>query len=124
MQRPSFIRRHRRLTAAALFVAFLCQAMIPAGFMPASDGTFSLQVCHSGMPEHVAPDAAGHSHGHVHVDCPFGALPGAGPLLQIALFRPLMSGAPQVAALQQQTPPFTRPERAHPARAPPSLALS
>jgi hypothetical protein len=121
MQRPSFKRCHDRLTAAALYIALLCQAMIPAGFMPASDGSI-LQVCHSGLPEQAAPDAADHSHGHVHVDCPFGALPGAGPVLQIALFPPLMSAAPQVAALHEQTPPFTRPERAHPPRGPPSLA--
>ncbi len=90
--------------------------------MPASDGTFSLKVCHSGLPEHAASDASGHSHGHAHVDCPFGALPGAGPVLQIAVFRPPTPAAAPAAALQKQTPPLAPNERAHPPRGPPSFA--
>jgi hypothetical protein len=114
MPRSILKRCHHRLTAAALFVALL-QAMIPAGFMPASDGSFSLQVCHSGMPD-------GHPLGHSRVDCPFGAIPGAGPILEIARLDPSWSVASQATALPEARRPFIRPERAHPSRGPPGSA--
>jgi hypothetical protein len=123
MQRSFFKRCHNRLTAAALLLA-LVQAMIPAGFMPASDGSFSLQVCHSGLPEHAGSPAgpAGHSGGHLQVDCPFGALPGAGPIVELALFHPPGRVATPLAVAHGQRPPVFRPERANPPRGPPALA--
>ena len=117
--------RARRLIAGGLLVALLFQAMIPAGFMPAADGSLALEVCHSGLPGPdpgvPGPDrAAGHTGNHTHVTfCSFGALPGVGPLSQpVALGPSLASARPQTAELTQVPPP-SRLERAHPARGPP-----
>jgi hypothetical protein len=109
-------RRHRRLIVGAMFLALLFQSMIPAGFMPASDGSFSLQVCHSGLPTH--------SGGHSHVEfCSFGALPGAGPIAHIAAFLPSLSITPQTIADVGLLRPPARFERAHPPRGPPDSPI-
>src|SRR6201995_2584207 len=55
--------RHRckgPFIAGALLIALLFQAMIPAGFMPAADGKFALQVC--------PHDSNTHTGGHSHVE--------------------------------------------------------
>lgn len=93
--------------------------MIPAGFMPASDGSFSLKICHSGFLTRSGGPAGGHSH----VDfCPFGALPGAAPISDVPAF--LLSAAitSRVIADLAARIPGARFERAHPARGPPRLA--
>jgi hypothetical protein len=42
---------HRRtLTASILLVAFAVRALIPPGFMPATDRPFSLEICWEGLP--------------------------------------------------------------------------
>ena len=99
-----------------MFLALLFQSMIPAGFMPASDGSFALQVCHSGLPAH----SGGHSHDEF---CPFGALPGAGPITTIAAFLPSRLGAPQPVAGVGFRRPAPRFDRAHPPRGPPARLI-
>jgi hypothetical protein len=65
MKRLCLNRRNRRLIAGAMFLALLFQSMIPAGFMPASDGSFALQICHSGlMTQSDDQQSAPHSGGH------------------------------------------------------------
>lgn len=124
MTRYLLHRCNSPLLAGALLVALLFQAMIPAGFMPAADGSFALQVCHSGLPtQTVTHDGNGHSGGHSHVNfCPFGALPGAGPISQLAAFLPTPLIAPQRLGEFAARPPYARLERAHPPRGPPTLA--
>ena len=117
------LNRYRRLgpparagIACGLFVALLFQAMIPVGFMPASDGSVGLEICHSGMPSMPQP---GHPGGHSHGDCPFAALPGVGPILHRIVALP---AAPAVAASVASLPVLrfsSRPGRAHPPRGPP-----
>jgi hypothetical protein len=117
------LHRYRRLgrcarafAACGLSMALLFQTMIPVGFMPASDGSFGLQICHSGMPSMPYP---GHSGGHSQDYCPFAALPGVGPIMhRIASPAPAPSVAAPVASLPllRFSP---RPQRAHPPRGPP-----
>ena len=92
-------QRQRRWLASLLAVAFVLRALIPAGFMPAGNGSLALQICPEGFPsallasvagaEHAAhhPDASGTHHAsgtlpHVHKTwtaghCAFGAAAGA-----------------------------------------------
>jgi hypothetical protein len=114
---------HRRLLAGALYAALIFQALIPAGFMPASDGSFSLQVCHSGLPAPAQSGGSDHSpNGHSHIGyCPFAALPGTGPIPHIAGVLPSSSDAAQPTADFARQPPETRLRRAHPARGPPAV---
>ena len=108
-----------------MFLALLFQSMIPAGFMPASDGSFALQICHSGLPTQAGDQqGAAHTGGHSHVDfCPFGALPGAGPIAHIAAFAPCLSIAPEAVADQVFRRPAARFDRAHPPRGPPARSI-
>ncbi len=46
-------RNRRTLTAGILLVAFGVRALIPAGFMPAPDRPFSLEICWEGLPAGV-----------------------------------------------------------------------
>ena len=122
MKRFLHQRSNRRRLIGLLFFALLYSTLIPQGFMPASDGSFSLQVCHSGLPD-LASGTAHHSHGHAHADfCPYGALPAAGPLPYVAGVRSRSSGVPRLAASIGENFIGSRPERAHQARGPPSLA--
>jgi len=51
---PRLLTKPTRTTRArlvcAVLLAFALRAFIPLGFMPASDGTFSLVICHAGLP--------------------------------------------------------------------------
>lgn len=90
--------------------------------MPAGDGSFSLRVCHSGMPMPMDSDRR-RSEGHSHVDfCPFGALPGAGPIAHIAALVPASSPAAAINSEFSLRRAAARFDRANPARGPPVLA--
>jgi hypothetical protein len=119
MSRYSAIRRirhHRLLVAGALLIALMFQAMIPTGFMPATDGSFALKIC---------PHDSNHqSGGHSHVEfCSYGALPGAAPLPHLAVDLPSTAIAQQPAPEPVASAAKVRFERAHSPRAPPSPAL-
>jgi hypothetical protein len=117
-------RCKRPLIAGALLVALLFQAMIPAGFMPATDGSFALKICHSGLlTQSDTNDSNRHAGGHSHVEfCSFGALPGAGPISHLTAFLPIWQIVPQRMGELAALRPYARLERAHPARGPPALA--
>jgi hypothetical protein len=101
--------------AGALLIALLFQAMIPAGFMPATDGSFALQIC--------PHDSNHHTGGHSHVEfCSYGALPGAAPLPHVAVWLPSTPVAQQPIAEVVSSRAYLRFERAHPPRGPPTLA--
>ena len=112
-----------------MFLALLFQSLIPVGFMPASDGSFALQVCHSGFlsqsgDEQADQHGAAHSGHHSHVEfCPFGALPGAGPITHIAACLQLCSIAPQSVAVAEFRRPPAHFDRAHPPRGPPERLI-
>jgi Protein of unknown function (DUF2946) len=88
-------RRDARISLAwVVLAAFALRALIPIGFMPAADGSLSLQMCDEGLPSWLLPHAAhGAPHGRTspagpghHADsdhCPFcgGTTPAPGPLL-------------------------------------------
>lgn len=106
-------------------MALLWHSMIPAGFMPASDGSFSLKICPSGFMTQSdgAGPVRGHTGGHSHVEfCPFGALPGAAPIPHVVAFLPSWSVAAPSPAEFTARAPGTRFDRTHPARGPPLLA--
>jgi hypothetical protein len=107
---------NRTLIAGALLIALLFQAMIPAGFMPAADGSFALKIC--------PHDSNHHTGGHSHVEfCPYGALPGAAPLPHIAVSLPSTPIVQQPIAGPASSRAHIRLERAHSPRGPPTLAL-
>jgi len=123
MRPQLFSRVLSHLLTRAVVIALLCQAMIPTGFMPAADGSFALQICHSGFLVSFDAHEPNHSGGHSHVQyCPFGALPGAGPLSHTAAFQPSWSTISEPIAELALMRPAARAERAHPARGPPARA--
>ena len=81
------VRRRRRL-AFLLLPALLLRALIPAGFMPAREAPFSVEICPDGFPAQLLTHGTDH-HDHSggdrrHSDhCVFGAA-GAGPLPESA----------------------------------------
>ncbi len=56
---PRLLSRPGRATRArlafAVLLAFALRALIPVGFMPAADGSFSLMICPGGLPGGVLP---------------------------------------------------------------------
>jgi hypothetical protein len=111
-------RHSRHVVAAAVFLALLFQPMIPAGFMPAADGSLALQICHSGIDD--LGSGAKHSGGHSHVGfCAFGALPGVGPVYAPASV-PACQAATALRQAGADAPQILSPiERAQSARGPP-----
>ena len=43
----------RRLIAVAMVIAFAARALVPAGFMPASDGLLRIRICPEGLRAHL-----------------------------------------------------------------------
>jgi len=112
-------RSRRQWLASTLLAAFALRALIPAGFMPAPDRPFSLEICWEGLPSGMLAQgedspassmdmdsmdmgsmdkgsAAQHrSGGHSHSEhCVFGTACSAGPISHL----PLPSG---ISAAQQ-----------------------
>jgi hypothetical protein len=100
--RPPLRRTHRHTIISALLIALFVRALIPVGFMPATDRPFSFQICPDVFPAQLvqnahAEHAAHHKHGggagsepeqgspHEHSfskseHCVFAAAAGVGPL--------------------------------------------
>jgi hypothetical protein len=57
---------NRRWVIGALLIALALRALIPAGFMPATDRPFSFQICPDGYPAHLLKSAQGASDGDFH----------------------------------------------------------
>ena len=64
--------KQRLWVISALLVAVVVRALIPAGFMPATDRPFSFQICPDGFPAALLSDAAGAA---VHDDGDAGSSP-------------------------------------------------
>jgi hypothetical protein len=87
----------RKLIAGAMLLAFALRALVPQGFMPASDRPFAVEICPEGFPaEMLMPAgmhmAAGDQHGgpHSHTEhCVFGTACASGPPSQFALLTEL-----------------------------------
>jgi hypothetical protein len=121
--RKGFKLRARGSRAGILLLALLLfRAYVPAGFMPADGVPFALQLCPAltaGMPAHL------HHHSGTHTEfelCPFGSVPGAGPISHYIDFQPV-GPAPTRPILAFDAPRLNqRTERSHQPRGPPSLA--
>lgn len=59
---PPVGKRTGRALASFLLLAFLVRSLIPAGFMPAADRPFTLEICPDGFPVHLLPRHADHVH--------------------------------------------------------------
>jgi hypothetical protein len=78
-----------RLIAGVMLLAFALRALIPQGFMPASDRPFALEICPEGFPAQLLMlGGHHHHHGGPHSQtehCVFGTACAPGPPMQIAL---------------------------------------
>jgi hypothetical protein len=125
-------QRSRKLIASILLVALAFRALVPAGFMPAANHPFSLEICPDGFPAQLLHSGMDHEHGmhhskgaaHSHYSaqsehCVFAAVTSAGPAtyaLAVRLpldssFTPLFDGARCIYRAQRF--------RVHQPRAPP-----
>jgi hypothetical protein len=82
------MRRRRRLVWLVL-PALVLRALVPAGFMPAREAPFSVEICPEGFPAQLLThadqhhDHGGSSRGHSD-HCVFGGTCGGGPLSESA----------------------------------------
>jgi len=90
--------RRRQLLAALMLAAFAVRALVPAGFMPAGGGAFSIEICPEGFSAQLLPHGHHHPGGSpTHTEhCVFGSAGASGPVRQLA--------APGDVALLQHTP--------------------
>jgi hypothetical protein len=77
-----------RLIACALLLAFSLRALIPQGFMPASDRPFAVEICPEGFPAELLM-LGGHHHHHGGPNspsehCVFGTACASGPPSHLA----------------------------------------
>jgi hypothetical protein len=118
-------RSHKARTLAAgalLLLALLFRATVPVGFMPSGEGPFALQICPEGMPSGAHAEHLHHGANHGHFEhCPFGSVPGAGPVSHAFGIAALPPAAPEVVSEFSAPHLAIRLERAHAARAPPAL---
>jgi hypothetical protein len=109
-------RRHHRLPIISLLLlALVARALVPAGFMPSTDGSSALTLCPDGM---VMPSGSG---GFAHTDhCPFGAAPFAAPINHFAPPPVLATALGTVGFESASWVPSARTARANQPRAPPA----
>lgn len=72
----------RTLIAGVMLLAFAVRALVPQGFMPASDSSFSIEICPEGFPAQLLVHA-GHHHPGTHSQiehCVFGGACAGGPI--------------------------------------------
>jgi hypothetical protein len=121
--RKVFRFRQRGSGAGILLLALLLfRSYVPVGFMPADGVPFALQLCPAavaGMPNHVHQHAGTHAHFEL---CPFGSVPGAGPLSHHIDFASTGPAPSQPVVAVETLPVNLRAERSHQPRGPPSLA--
>ena len=117
-------RTQRELITALLLVTLAFRALIPVGFMPATDRAFSLEICRAGflasfdpLNQQAPPDHSSHFE-----HCPFGTAPAAGPIANVpALHAGGLTAFPSVGDFVMLRP-GARLDPAHQPRAPPRLA--
>lgn len=114
-----------RLIAAAL-LAFALRALIPIGFMPATDGSLSLTMCMDGMPAgllsgHRLAQHPGHGHGVTENDhCGFCTGFSAAPPSQLLAALVLLLAVIAIVAVTMAAPVDGRLVHLPQARAPPA----
>jgi hypothetical protein len=91
-------RRARTLMASILLVAFVLRALIPPGFMPASDRPFAIEICWEGIPAQMLAQSEHAAHHHQHSGspshsehCVFGTACAAGPISHLPLLSDVSS---------------------------------
>lgn len=116
--------RHRQSIISLLLLVLVARALVPAGFMPASNGSAQLMLCPAGMlmpAVSTQGDPAAPGQPHTHTDsCPYGSAPFAAPLAHLPVIPTLV---PAIS-----TPGFepvlwragSRPDRTQQPRAPPA----
>ncbi|HZT00678.1 MAG TPA: DUF2946 family protein [Steroidobacteraceae bacterium] len=131
-------RRSRTRLLPGILLVFALRALIPLGFMPASDGTLSLMICPGGLPLALLPqektmqDGMGtpmpqpHHHGHGVMEdgfCAFttGCSPAPPPLPLLAVLA-LLAASLGVALTHLAAPGGSRLVHVPQARAPPAAA--
>jgi hypothetical protein len=121
MRKVSKFRQRGSWAGILVLALLLFRSYVPAGFMPADGVPFALQLCPAvtaGMPAHL------HHHPGTHAQfelCPFGSVPGAGPISHHIDFESA-GPAPTQRILAFDAPRLShRAERCHPPRGPPLL---
>jgi hypothetical protein len=111
--------RRRPPLISLLLLVLLARALVPTGFMPASDGSAQLTLCPDGM---LMPSAAAMANsGLLHADhCPFGAAPFAAPISAPPLIPQLAAAVGTAGIVASPRPPAARAARSHQPRAPPA----
>jgi hypothetical protein len=74
------------LIAALLLLAFVARALVPQGFMLASEGRISIEICPDGFPAQLLGHAGHHHHGGAHWQsehCLFGSASATGPVSHV-----------------------------------------
>jgi hypothetical protein len=77
--------------AGLLLLAFVVRALVPQGFMLASEGQLSIEICPDGFPAQLLGHAAHHHHGgaHWHAEhCLFGSASASGPVSHVPSVAP------------------------------------
>jgi hypothetical protein len=124
MQPRARAHRQRNLATNLVLAFFLLRAYVPLGFMPASGAPLLLEICPQGLQVPAAAQHAHHNsgnHGHFE-NCPFGSAPASGPISHFVSFQvgeqvasaPVLAFATSLLGVKLQ--------RAHQARAPPTVA--
>jgi hypothetical protein len=121
MRKVSKFRQRGSWAGILVLALLLFRSYVPAGFMPADGIPFALQLCPAvtaGMPGHLHHHAGTHAQFEL---CPFGSVPGAGPISHHIDFESA-GPAPTQRTLAFEAPRLIhRAERSHPPRGPPSL---
>jgi len=135
---------HRRWLISMVLMALAVRALVPAGFMPATDRPFSFEICPDGFPAQLlhqggevahhhhhaqddgstqSPTPGSHDHGAARAEhCVFAAAASVGPAPQIAvLLDAIESLAPPQLYFFTRLPELTR-HRVQQPRAPPALS--
>jgi hypothetical protein len=144
--RAANFRRHFRhsLGTSLLLAMLLMRAYVPVGFMPASGNPFRLELCPAAyampMPMSMPMDTAmsmpmpapmsmpGHHHQQHSTsptatgECPFGSVPGGGPISQPIVFQPPGRIDTTLPFVLEPLRLGVKPQRAHQSRAPPVVA--
>lgn len=123
MHKGLFKRGRRELISGTLLVVLAFRALVPVGFMPATDGSFSLRICHVGLSGALFAHLRGHHPGDsVKSDhCSFAAVPAAAPVPQLMPLAPVFVTALERIARLEAHAVSVRAAHAHQARAPPAL---
>ncbi|MDP9011997.1 MAG: hypothetical protein M3O41_04935 [Pseudomonadota bacterium] len=124
MRKHLFNPGRRDVFTSLLLVVLLFRAYVPVGFMPASGMPFLLEPCPATYQAQIPAHHEHHHSGtHAHFEnCPFGSVPGAGPIAHIVTFAPPAPIVSQPLVAFEPLHFSVQIPRAHQPRGPPSLA--